>query len=158
MHMGSDGVLNKNSSIILCDNNKLFLVTCMHSFQSALFLFIVNIFLISDVAAFDLNDFVERPALPVASKPVREKGESKEEFIQRVHTLHTTRSKETFTIQKEFRLAVEDRNNRLLKGEERQNPSLIDPYDPLFLAYKDVHTLKNVNTDLEKLLNTKQKK
>lgn len=130
----------------------------MHLFLNALLLVILNTFLISTAAASDMNDFVALLELPVASKPVRETGESKEAFFQRVHTLHTARNKEIFTVQREFRLAVEDRNSRLLRGEERQNPSLTDPYNPLFLAYKDVHTLENVNTDLEKMLNTKQKK
>ena len=130
----------------------------MHLFLRVFLLFIINTFLISNATASDINDFVEKPALTVVSKPLREKGESKEAFFQRVHTLHAKRVEEVFAVQKEFRLAVEDRNNRLLRGEEKQNPSLVDPYDPLFLAYKDVDTLEDVNTDLEKLLNTKQKK
>jgi len=130
----------------------------MHLFLRTLLLLTFNTYFITAVTASDLNDFVEVPQLPVASKPVRAAGESKETFFQRVQTLHTKRAEEVFTVQRDFRLAVEDRNNRLLRGEERQSPSLRDPYDPLFLAYKNVQNLNDVNTDLEKLLNTKQKK
>lgn len=114
--------------------------------------------LVSHVNATELNDFVAAPQLPATSKPVRKTGESKEMFFQRVQSLHTKRIEEVFSIQKDFRLAVEDRNRRLLRGEERQSPSLNDPYDPLFLSYKDIGTLGDTDTDLEKLLHTKQKK
>ncbi len=104
------------------------------------------------------SELVPLPKLTVVEKPVRGDSESKEAFIKRVQLLHTERIKAVFPIQKAFRLAVEDRNKRLLRGEKKQSPSLVDPYDPLFLAYKDVHSLRDVNGDLSTLLASKQKK
>ena len=129
----------------------------MHFFLASLFVTFSITLLSAESTSTDM-DLVEIPKLQVMSKPVRAKGESKEAFLKRVNSLHHERSQKISPIQKEFRLAVEDRNRRLLRGEIKQNPSLIDPYDPLFLAYKDVHILNNVNIDLEKMLNTKQKK
>ena len=130
----------------------------MHKFLLILFLFSVTTPFIKPIIASELNDFVALPQLPVVSKPVRKTGESKAMFFQRVQSLHTKRIEEVFSMQKDFRLAVEDRNRRLLRGEERQSPSLNDPYDPLFLAYKDIGTLDDTDSDLEKLFHTKQKK
>jgi len=117
-------------------------------------------FFVSSTAlwAVEKSDFVPLPNLSVVEKPIREAEETKEEFSKRVQLLHTERVKMVFPIQKEFRLAVEDRNKRLHRGEVKQSPSLLDPYDPLFLAYENVHTLRNVNGDLSELLASKQTK
>jgi hypothetical protein len=105
-----------------------------------------------------VDSFVVLPKLPVVEKPVRHVAETKEAFAKRVQLLHTVRMKEVFATQRSFRLAVEDRNRRLVRGEVKQSPSLPDPYDPLFLAYKDVDTLRDVNDDLSNLLNKKHTK
>lgn len=124
--------------------------------------FLLVIFSISPLFAESTDSdgmgLVKVPVMAAVPKPVRAEDESKEAFLQRVKALHNERTKEMFPIQKAFRLAVEDRNNRLLSGEVKQNPSLMDPYDPLYLAYKEVYTLTDVNQDLDKLLTTKQKK
>jgi len=104
------------------------------------------------------QSFVEEPKLSVVERPVRKADESKEAFVKRVRNLHDQRVKEVFATQKAFRQEVEDRNRRLLPGEVRQSPSLIDPYDPLFLAYKDVTKLRDLSFDIEEMLNGKQKK
>ena len=122
------------------------------------FLLITLTILATAVSAAGTNEFVPFPELSSVEKPVRNADESKEAFSKRVQILHSERVKVTFPIQKEFRLAVEDRNKRLVRGEVKQSPSLIDPYDPLFLAYKDVHTLRDVNGDLTNLLKQKQSK
>ena len=104
------------------------------------------------------NAFVEIPELPKFEKPRLQKGESAEAFEQRVRKLHHQRVKEVFEIQKEFRLEVEDRNNRLLPGEERQSPSLVDPYDPLFSAYASESFVVKNSPQFEKLLERDQKR
>jgi len=110
------------------------------------------------LAAASTKDFVPLPKLTTVQKPVRGEGETKEAFVKRVQLLHAQRVNEVSPIQHAFRLAVEDRNRRRLRGEERQSPSLVDPYDPLFLAYKNVDELRDVNGDLDALLKSKQKK
>ena len=112
----------------------------------------------AETSTSNKNSFVEIPELSVTEKPIRAKDESKKKFVKRVQKLHEARLTETLPIQKAFRLEVEDRNRRLIKGEIKQNPNLLDRYDPLFRAYKEVHTLRGVNHDLEKMLNTRQKK
>ena len=130
----------------------------MRFFLVFLFFTLSATLLFAESTSSDNMGFVEIPELKALSKPVRAKDESKEAFLERVRTLHNERTKEIFPVQKEFRLAVEDRNSRLLRGEVKQSPSLIDPYDPLYLAYKDVYTLTDVNHDLDELLKSKQKK
>ena len=129
----------------------------MRFFLAFLFVTFSSTLLSAESTSTDM-DLVEVRKLKVMTKPVREKSESKEAFLQRVKTLHYERATAVFPIQKEFRLAVEDRNNRLLRGEIKQNPSLIDPYDPLYLAYKDVYNLSDINNDLEQMLTSKQQK
>jgi len=104
------------------------------------------------------NNFVPLPKLPTVEKPIRGESETKEAFAKRVQLLHTQRIEAVFPIQHAFRLAVEDRNKRLMRGEVKQSPSLVDPFDPLFLAYKNVHALRDVNGDLDQLLQSKQNK
>jgi len=104
------------------------------------------------------NSFVPLPDLPAVERPVRGAAESKEAFHMRVQGLHEKRMADVFSVQKAFRLEVEDRNKRLLRGEKRQSPSLIDPYDPLYLAYKDVKKLRDLNFDIDKMLKGDQKK
>ncbi len=130
----------------------------MRFFLAFLFVTFSVTLLSAESTSSDSMDMVEIPELTVISKPTRAKNESKEAFLERVKSLHTERVKAIFPIQKEFRLAVEDRNRRLLRGEIKQNPSLIDPYDPLYLAYKDVYTLTDVNNDLDHMLKSRQKK
>ena len=110
------------------------------------------------LCAANENDFVPLSQLSIVEKPVRGENETKTAFIKRVQILHDARVKEVLPVQKAFRLAVEDRNKRLLRGEMKQSPSLVDLYDPLFLAYKNVDTLRDVNGDLSELLQSKQTK
>ena len=128
---------------------------------------ILNVFLVLFMVASGLvagtdvsveSGFVKLPELPVVERPVQDDNESDEAFEHRVRKLHQARVAQVFEIQKAFRQEVEDRNRRLLKGESRQSPSLVDPYDPLFLAYKDVSKLKDVSHDIEEMLSSKQKK
>ncbi len=150
-------VISKNSSIILNFYN-LDLVISMHFWIRSFFILLLSTFLFAENTPLDENNFVPIPQLSVVEKPLRAKGESKEAFALRVQRLHAERVQEVFATQKAFRLEVEDRNRRLLSGEIRQNPSLIDPYDPLFTAYKDLYSLTDVSDELETMLKTKQKK
>ncbi len=113
--------------------------------------------LIPNVHAFD-NGFIPLPKLPSSTQPVRKSGESAEAYATRVLALHKARASEVFALQKEFRLAVEDRNKRLLSSEKVQSPNLLDPLDPLYLAYKDVSKIKDLNHDLDVKLHEKHLK
>ena len=104
------------------------------------------------------NTFVEIPTLPKFEKPQLKEGESAEAFEQRVRKLHEQRIEDVFEIQKAFRLEVEDRNRRLLRGEERQSPSLVDPYDPLFTAYASESFIVENSPQFETLLERDQKR
>ncbi len=130
----------------------------MHFWIRSFFLVLLGTVAFAGSPLLDENDFVPIPHLSVVEKPLRAKGESEKAFAQRVQRLHAERVKEVFATQKVFRLEVEDRNRRLLNGEIRQSPSLIDPYDPLFTAYKDAYSLSDVSNELEVMLKTKQKK
>ncbi|MGB5965501.1 MAG: caspase family protein [Sulfurimonadaceae bacterium] len=129
----------------------------MRFFLASLFFTLSATLLFAGSTSSDSMGLVKIPKLKALPKPVRAKDESKEAFLKRVRALHHERAKEMFPLQKEFRLAVEDRNRRLLRGEVKQNPSLIDPFDPLFSAYKDVYQLQDVSHDLDDLLKSKQK-
>ena len=104
------------------------------------------------------NNFVTKPSLPDIEKPVLTKGESREAFSKRVRKLHLERKVEVFPLQKEYRMAVEDRNRRLLSSEKKQNPNLLDKKDPLFLAYLHSDVFDGVNDELITKLNAKQRK
>mgnify|MGYP000188454937 CR=1 FL=1 len=112
----------------------------MRFFLASLFFTLSATLLFAGSTSSESMGLVEIPELKALSKPVRATGESKELFFRRVRALHDERAKEIFPVQKEFRLAVEDRNRRLLRGEVKQSHSLIDPSDPLFSAYKAVYT------------------
>ena len=104
------------------------------------------------------DNFVSKPNLPDVHKPSLKEGESKEAFSKRVLTLHFERKQEVFPIQKEYRMAVEDRNRRLLSSEKKQNPNLLDANDPLFLAYRNIDMFDENSDELTLKLKTKQAK
>ena len=104
------------------------------------------------------SNFVTIPELPTIEKPIKGKKESKEEFSKRVRELHTKRMFVIYPVQKEFRMAVEDRNKRLLSSEVKQNPNLLDPRDPLLLAYKNINIFDANSDELAVKLNQKQSK
>ena len=101
---------------------------------------------------------IASPTFTTVEKPVQMEQESESEFYLRVQALHIQRIKETYSIQKSFRLDVESRNRHLSSNNKLQSPSLIDPYDPLFLAYKEREPSEHTNDILEKMLKEKQQK
>ena len=128
--------------------------------HNLVFFFILTIFSTFNLygaTALD-NDFIEIPQLPKGIVPVQDSQESDTAFAKRVRTLHNERVQTVFPIQKAFRLEVEDRNRRLLRGELKQSPSLIDPQDPLFLAYKDRSIALGTDLELEAMLSGEQKR
>ena len=111
-----------------------------------------------NVNAINLDTFVEIPELPHITIPIRKTGENFKLFTQRVQALHEARAKEIFPIQRAFRLEVEDRNSRLLPHEVKQSPSLLDPYEPIYLAYQDIDSVTDSHDELARMLETDQKK
>ncbi len=130
----------------------------LYLFRDFLVTFIfINLIGSSTVFGVDQPE-VEIPELTAVKKPVRMKKESETEFYMRVQKLHEKRIQEVYPLQKKFRLEVEARNRHLSSDQTVQSPSLIDPFDPLFLAYKEKVPSKNVNDILEKMLKEKQQK
>ena len=128
--------------------------TILHMFL----LLTLPMFMMNTSLLAEENSFVPLPELPVVERPIRGENESKTDFHMRVQSMHEQRMEAVFERQRAFRLEVEDRNRRLLRGEKRQSPSLVDPYDPLYLAYKDVDTLRDLNFDINEMLKGEQKK
>jgi len=130
----------------------------MYLFRNFLVLFLFSTLIsISTVYGADRPE-VASPKLTTVEKPIRMKKESESAFYERVQALHERRIQELYPIQKKFRLDVEARNRHLPSNQKLQSPSLIDPFDPLFLAYKDRKPSKHSNDALEKMLKEKQQK
>ena len=130
----------------------------MYLLRDFLVIFIVTNFMGTSVALAMQKPKIALPELTKVEKPMQMKDESDDAFFVRVQELHQKRLRQVYPIQKKFRYAVEERNHYISSHKQLQSPSLIDPYDPLFLAYKEEKPAKNANASLRKMLKGSQQK